>query len=156
VPDEELQKVKNQFAAAQYRKLSSNFPILMQLIMNVGLGDWREVNAAGPNYQAVTKEDIQRVATKYFSPENRIVGTYSRKEGAAPKDDPDLAGLTPEQKPVVRNFIGMLNQESDASKLKAMLQQMEGATSNPDPKRRQFQNLLKKKVEARLAELEKK
>ena len=34
VPPEELQKVKNNFAAAEYRKLSSNYPILMHLIRN--------------------------------------------------------------------------------------------------------------------------
>ena len=46
-PDLELQKVKNQFAAAQFRRLTSNFHILMQLISNEGAGDWREVNEIG-------------------------------------------------------------------------------------------------------------
>src|SRR6185369_1532680 len=54
VPPEELQKVKNNFAAGEYRRLSANFPILMQLIQNDGRGDWREINEAGPKIQAVT------------------------------------------------------------------------------------------------------
>jgi predicted Zn-dependent peptidase len=81
VPAEELQKVKNNFAAAEYRRLSSNFPILMQLIHNDGEGDWREINEAGPKLQAVTAADVMRVANDYFNKENRTVATYVRKPG---------------------------------------------------------------------------
>jgi predicted Zn-dependent peptidase len=81
VPPEELQKVKNNFAAGEYRRLSSNFPILMNLIQNDGLGDWREVNEAGPKIQAVTAAEVRRVANKYFTKENRAVATYTRKVG---------------------------------------------------------------------------
>src|ERR1043166_6493045 len=81
VPPEELQKVKNNFAAGEYRKLSSNFPILMHLVRNDGDGDWREINAAAPKIQAVTAADVKRVANKYFTPENRTVGIYTRKAG---------------------------------------------------------------------------
>jgi predicted Zn-dependent peptidase len=79
VPAEELQKVKNNFAAAEYRKLASNQAILMQLIFNAGLGDWREFNAAAAKYQAVTAADVQRVAATYFTKENRAVALYTRK-----------------------------------------------------------------------------
>jgi predicted Zn-dependent peptidase len=82
VPAEELQKVKNNFAAAEYRRLSSNFPILMQLIHNEGEGDWREINEAGPKLQAVTAADVRRVTNDYFDKENRTVATYVRKAGA--------------------------------------------------------------------------
>ena len=83
VPPEELQKVKNNFAAAEYRKLSSNYPILMHLIRNDGEGDWREINEAGPKIQAVTAADVKRVAAAYFSKENRAVAVYTRKPGTA-------------------------------------------------------------------------
>jgi predicted Zn-dependent peptidase len=79
VPAEELQKVKNNFAAAEYRKLSSNQAILMQLIFNEGLGDWREFNNAAAQYQAVTAEDVKRVASQYLTKENRAVAIYTRK-----------------------------------------------------------------------------
>jgi predicted Zn-dependent peptidase len=82
-PPEELQKVKNNFAAGEYRELSANFPILMHLIRNDGGGDWREINEAGPKIQAVTAADVQRVANKYFTKENRAVAIYTRKPGAA-------------------------------------------------------------------------
>lgn len=84
VPSEELQKVKNNFAAAEYRRLSSNFPILMQLIQNDGEGDWRQINDAAPKIQAVTADDVMRVANTYFAKENRTVAIYTRKPGSSP------------------------------------------------------------------------
>jgi len=86
VPPEELQKVKNNFAAGEYRKLSSNYAILMQLIRNDGEGDWREVNEAGPKIQAVTAADVKRVADKYFTKENRAAAVYTRKAGTPAKE----------------------------------------------------------------------
>jgi predicted Zn-dependent peptidase len=82
VPADELQKVKNHFAAAEYRRLTSNFPILLQLIQHEGRGDWREINDAGARIQAVTAEDILRVANRYFTRENRAVATYTRKQAS--------------------------------------------------------------------------
>ena len=83
VPAEELQKVKNNFAAAEYRKLSSNMAILHQLIWNEGEGDWREINDANAKTQAVTAADVKRVANEYFKKENRAVATFTRKTDAA-------------------------------------------------------------------------
>ncbi len=85
VPADELQKVKNNFAANEYRKLSSNSPILMQLLHYDGLGNWREINDANAKIQAVTPSDLKRVVTEYFTRENRAVATYLRK--AAKKMD---------------------------------------------------------------------
>jgi predicted Zn-dependent peptidase len=79
VPAEELQKVKNNFAANEYRKLSSNMAILMQLIQYDGLGDWREINESNSKIQAVTAADVKRVANEYFKKENRAVAIYTRK-----------------------------------------------------------------------------
>ncbi len=83
VPAEELQKVKNNFAAAEYRKLASNTAILMQLLHFDGMGNWREINEAGAKYQAVTAADVQRVVKTYFTKENRAVATYTRKPETA-------------------------------------------------------------------------
>jgi len=79
VPELELQKVKNNFAAAEYRKLVSNMAILMHLIQADGLGDWHEFDEAGRKHQAVTAADVKRVAAKYLTRENRNVATYTRK-----------------------------------------------------------------------------
>lgn len=83
VPAEELQKVKNNFAAAEYRKLNSNMSILQQLIWNEGEGDWREINDANAKLQAVTAADVKRVAAEYLTKENRAVATFTRKAEAA-------------------------------------------------------------------------
>jgi predicted Zn-dependent peptidase len=83
VPTQELQKVKNAFAAAEYRKLNSNMSILHQLIWNEGEGDWREINDANTKIQAVTAADVKRVAGEYFKKENRAVATFTRKTDAA-------------------------------------------------------------------------
>jgi predicted Zn-dependent peptidase len=91
VPADELQKVKNNFAAAEYRRLSANYPILMHLIQNEGEGDWREINEAGPRLQAVTAADVKRVANTYFAKENRTVAIYTRKPGAASQTNPAKA-----------------------------------------------------------------
>jgi predicted Zn-dependent peptidase len=85
VPPEELQKVKNNFAAGEYRRLSANFPILYQLLRVDGEGDWHEINEAGPRLQAVTAADVKRVANQYFTKENRTVGIYTRKPGTTPE-----------------------------------------------------------------------
>ena len=157
VPSEELQKVKNQFAAAEYRKLSANMPIFQQVLFNEGLGGWREVNEGGPKIQAVTAEDVQRVVKKYFTKENRAVATYNRKAGTGAKDeDPDLVGLGAEQKPVVRRIAESLKGETDAVKLKEAAAQMEAQAATGDPKKQQLQKLILKKVRQRIAELEKK
>ena len=83
VPADELQKVKNNFAAAEYRKLNSNMSILHQLIWNEGEGGWREINDANARLQAVTAADVKRVAGAYFTKENRAVATFTRKVEAA-------------------------------------------------------------------------
>jgi predicted Zn-dependent peptidase len=83
VPPEELQKVKNNFAAGEYRRLSSNMAIFMHLVQNDGNGDWKEVNESGPRIQAVTAEDVKRVASTYFTKENRAVAVYTRKPGTS-------------------------------------------------------------------------
>jgi predicted Zn-dependent peptidase len=91
VPAEELQKVKNNIAAGEYRRLTSNFPILMYLILNDGEGDWHEINEAGTKLQAVTPADVKRIAQTYLTIENRTVALYNRKPGAAPAK-PDVGG----------------------------------------------------------------
>ena len=86
VPADELQKVKNNIAAGEYRRLTSNSAILMNLVHNDGNGNWREINDANEKFQAVTAAEIQRVAKLYFTKENRAVGIYTRKV-ATPKSD---------------------------------------------------------------------
>ncbi|MDB6034590.1 MAG: Peptidase inactive domain protein, partial [Verrucomicrobiales bacterium] len=121
VPAEELQKVKNNFAASEYRRLTSNMSILMQLIHSDGLGDWREINEAGRKYQAVTAEDIQRVAKVYFTRENRNVAVYTRKVAKSPGDESGADKLAPDEKSALEKFTAEVKKESNLKKLRSEL-----------------------------------
>ena len=155
VPAEELQKVKNNFAASEYRRMSSNFPILIQLIQSDGRGDWREVNEAGTKVQAVTAADVKRVANKYFTRENRAVAIYTRKAGAAGPEDPDLAGLDDRGKQMVRQLTQRLATANDPERLRQMLSQMDSQSAGAPPEMKPAMEVIRKKVQARIDELEK-
>jgi predicted Zn-dependent peptidase len=154
VPEEELQKVKNNFAANEYRRLSSNFPILYQLLFAEGRGDWREINEAGPKIQAVTTEDIQRVARQYFTKERRAVAIYTRKSGVS-REGGELAGLTPEQQAVVRLIASRLQEEKNLNNLRAALKPIEDELQNADARNKPFLNIRRKLVQDRIEQLEK-
>jgi predicted Zn-dependent peptidase len=83
VSERELQKVKNQQQATDFRRLQSNFGLMIQLLSSEALGSWQTINSYVEKFQKVTREDIQRVAKRYFAPENRTVGVYYTKAGAA-------------------------------------------------------------------------
>ena len=156
VPAKEMQKVKNNFAAGEYRRLSSNHPIMMAIMRAEGTGGWRAINEAGPKLQAVTAADIQRVAKKYFTKENRAVAIYSRKPGTGGGDDPLLAGLTGEQKAMARKITASITAEKDLAKLQGQLksleQRLEQAGTKAPPLMKVVRNILRK----RISEMEKK
>ena len=112
----ELQKVKNQNAASNFRQLQGNFFLMYSMLMREAYRGWETLNTDPPLYDAVTAEDIMRVAGTYFEPENRTVAIYYREESdEAP--DPRLAGLDPEEQQQVRQMeamIGQLNAEQIA------------------------------------------
>ncbi len=153
VPPAELQKVKNNFAASEYRRLTSNMSILMQLIFNDGLGDWREINEAGAKHQAVTAADIKRVANRYFTKENRSVGTYTRKAGKPSGGDQDVGGLTEAQQKTLHTIAGQLNQETNAQKLKEALGSLEAKFKTAPDQAKPLMEAQKKLLQHRIEEL---
>ena len=78
----EIRKVKNQQLAGDFRRLRSKTSLLMQLLVYDAMGSWENINKFSDRIQAVTREDIQRVAKKYFRPENRTVAVYYTKPGS--------------------------------------------------------------------------
>ena len=91
VPADELQKVKNNFSADQFRRLTSNMAIMTELLINDGAGDWHELNNYTRKVLAVTPADIKRVANEYLTKENRAVATYTRKAASAPSANKEKA-----------------------------------------------------------------
>ena len=83
VPAEELQKVKNEFAAGEYRNCSANMPIFINSFKTTAKATGAKSTTPSAKIQAVTAADIKRVANKYFTKENRVVSIFTRKTTAA-------------------------------------------------------------------------
>jgi predicted Zn-dependent peptidase len=155
VPADELQKVKNNIAAGSFRRLSSNFFILLQLLFNEGSGDWREMNDGPKRLDAVTAADIQRVAQTYLVPENEATALISRKAGSAPPAEDAALAAVPEQiRPMIRQSLERLAAETDAAKLKDGIAKMESQAGQVPPDVKKGIDLLVARAKARLAELE--
>jgi predicted Zn-dependent peptidase len=155
VPAAELQKVKNQFAASNYRRLKTNFFLLLQLGYYEGLGTWEEINDAPKKIDAVTADDIQRVAKTYFTEKNRSVATYTRKAGAtAAPEDPALAALPAPMQAQARQMAQQIAKETDAARLRMALEQMGAQAAQVPPQMKPLLDYMVAKIEARLAELD--
>jgi len=151
VSERELQKVKNQIAANNFRRLQSNFALMVQLLVADASRGWQTLNTDPPKLLAVTASDIQRVATTYFTPENRTVGIYYTKKTT--EEDPLLAGLSDEEKAQVRRIRGMIGQMK-AEQIRAMLQQFEQMAASAPAEQQNVMKVIKKLLEDRLKQLE--
>lgn len=83
----ELQKIKNQQLAGDFRRLESKTGLMIQLLQYEALGEWQNINRFSERIQAVTAEDVQRVVKKYFTRENRTVGLYYPKDFVPATED---------------------------------------------------------------------
>ncbi len=76
VSEEDLKAVKTRARANMIRSLSSNSGMAMQLTYNeVLMGSWHEMFKALDKINAVTAEDVKRVANQIFVETNRTIGT---------------------------------------------------------------------------------
>ena len=87
ITEEELARYKNAQQVAQYNRLESNTGIREALAQAVSSGDWKDFLEQPKRLQAVTREDVQRVAKQYLIKESRNVLITTRK-GAAPEGGP--------------------------------------------------------------------
>lgn len=75
VTPEELAKARNRARAGLIRQLNSNLGLAQQIVFYEALtGDWRNLFVQLEKIDRVTAADIQRVAKKYLTPNNRTVG----------------------------------------------------------------------------------
>ena len=103
----------------------------------------------------VTAADIQRVARAHFTKENRTVGVFLRKAGAAAEaDDPELAALPAEARTMARQQLQQIAAEADAAKLREGITQLTAAQGQVPPEMKAVFELLLKRAQERLAVLE--
>ncbi|MCE5334281.1 MAG: insulinase family protein [Desulfobacteraceae bacterium] len=74
VEAKELEKAKNQLESAFLLNQDSLFSLGLQLADYEIAHGWKAIADYLPSIQSVTPEEIQRVASKYFTPANRTVG----------------------------------------------------------------------------------
>jgi predicted Zn-dependent peptidase len=83
--EHELQKVKNELAASNFRRLQSDHFLMFQLLMAEADRGWRTLNTDPARTDAVTAADVQRVAKQYFEPANRNVLIFYTSRGGSGK-----------------------------------------------------------------------
>jgi predicted Zn-dependent peptidase len=154
VPARELQKVKNQNAASDFRRLQNNFNLMLQLLIRDSGRGWQHINTDPKLFQAVTAEDVMRVAKTYFAPENRTVAIYyTRKSEASETGDPLLSGLDDQEKQQVQQLKSMVGQLK-IDQLRQMLQQIDRQGSQAPADKQDMIQTMRKILETRLQALE--
>ncbi len=131
VSERELAKVKNQNLADSFRRLQSNFYLLFQLLVYDVLGTWDYINASPALTQAVTAEDVMRVANTYFPDEGKNILWYFRKEGGV--IDPEIDALTGQAKAMAKQTIAQISQITDPAEIQGLLSQLDAAKSQAPP-----------------------
>ena len=148
----EMQKIKNRLAANAYRRLQSNFFLMIQLGIFESMGGWEYINENPARLQAVTVADIQRVAREYLVPGNSSVALYHRTATAEPLD-PELAALPAEWRTRVKQMTARLPQVTDIDQLQEKIAMTEASMSMvPEDAQLAMQYILKKMRE-RIEEL---
>lgn len=154
VPADELQKVKNQVVAGSFRNLQNPFFLLVQLLFYEGWGDWTYINTWADKTLAVTAEDVQRVAAKYFTKENRTVATYLRKAGTAAEPLPaELAGLPPQAQQAISAQLKQIRASADPAELEQVLAAVAQQKGAAPPQFAPAIALIERTAQERLAEL---
>lgn len=114
VGEQELQKVKNQLRVQNIRfmDIMSGIGILFYLGDNAAFGDWTEANNNPKMCDLVTAQDIQRVANKYFTKDQRnvlIINSKASAEGESAED------------PQFTQAVQMIKSSKDAAKLEKLI-----------------------------------
>jgi predicted Zn-dependent peptidase len=149
VPEEELQKVKNQLRVQKIRfmDIMSGIGILFYLGSNAAKGDWTEANNNPEMCDLVTAEDVQRVASQYFANHQRNVMIINTK--ATPEGE-EGGG----EDPMFIQAVQMIKSIKDAARLEQMIgmfsMQMDQVE---DPKEKAQMEKLLKIADERLKEL---
>ena len=123
ITDYELEKARNQLKAYMFRRLEDNFSLMIQLLFYDGLRDWTTMDTNDARIAEVSKDDVQRVADKYFTADNRAAKLFTRKESAEP-EDPELAAFSDEQKQMISQMMANVG-SAPADAIPGIIGQME-------------------------------
>jgi len=149
VSERELQKVKNGFAADNFRRLQKNFSLMLQLLLAESNRGWQSFNEDPRKIDDVTAGDIQRVANQYFKPEKRAVALYYTKKAAPGEEDPLLTGLNDEEKAQVRELKNALAR-MPVEQARLLLQQVQQQEGSAPPEKKQFLQTVKTLVQEKI------
>jgi predicted Zn-dependent peptidase len=152
VPDDELQKVKNQALAQKFRRLDGNFLIMIQLLIYDAEGTWRDMLTESDRYLKVTADDVQRVAKKYLDMGTRTTAVYRTKAGAG-QTDPLFDKLTPDQQAMARQMKTQLGAVTDVDKLQQILAGVSSQKDAAPPDQKPVAEWLEKFLQDRIASL---
>ncbi len=148
VSEHELQKVKNQFSADNFRRLESRFYLMLQILLADSNRGWQSLNEDPKRIAAVTADDVQRVANLFFKPENRAVALYYTKKSEGP-EDPLLTGLSDQEAAQIGQFKAAIAQMS-ADEAKAILQKLETDANSAPPEKKNFVEALRKLLQEKI------
>lgn len=105
--DEEVERAKRTILKNIELSFNSSERIALGLSEWVGMGDWRLLFLNRDRIEKVTKEDVQRVATKYLVNNNRTTGRY------IPTDKPERVEI-PQVESVAKMLEGYKGRENVA------------------------------------------
>ncbi|MCC6129412.1 MAG: hypothetical protein IT186_05750, partial [Acidobacteria bacterium] len=93
----------------------------------------------------------------YLVKTNQAVAHYSRKGGAAPAaEDPALASVPEQMRPMVKQTLQKIASENDPEKLKKMVEQLQAQAGSVPPQAKAGFDLILERAQQRLAEIGKK
>jgi len=143
VSAKELEKVKNNVVADQFRQLQSNFYLMIQLGYAEAIGGWEAINESRVFLLAVTPQDIMDAANKYLTANNSSVAVYHRATDAAPIDD-ELALFSPQEQMMIKQALAGLETVPEEELLGEAEQMRSQAQQVPEEFKPVFDYLLKK------------
>ncbi|GJM18077.1 MAG: peptidase M16 [Phycisphaeraceae bacterium] len=159
VAERELQKVKNQTRADSVRDLQNNMGMLQQILAVEAYGSWQDINDYADKIDAVTPDDIMRVANEYLT-DGGAIALYTRNEsagsGGAMTLDDALAGVPVEMQDMLRMQVEQQTatlELASAEELEEALTQIQAQSAMVPENMQPLMAYITQQIQARLAEL---
>ncbi len=146
VTEEELQRFKNATQVGYYTRLESHTGIRETLAQALATGTVQDFQEGPKRIQAVTREDVRRVARQYLVKDSRSVLLTHRKgteSGAAARP-----GGNPQA------MLARIQEMADPAQLRALLERMKGQLAEAPPERKPAVEAAVKAIQERIQKLE--